>query len=73
MLLFQPRSRRVGHPPARTRGPRHCRERWRSIGFQVPGSGGFRRDHAHPKPTLGYSDISLLHLALYSQTGLVGW
>jgi muramoyltetrapeptide carboxypeptidase len=28
---------------------------------------------ADPKPILGYSDISLLHLALYSQTGLVGF
>ena len=27
---------------------------------------------ADPKPILGYSDISLLHLALHSQTGLVG-
>ncbi|MBO3102260.1 S66 peptidase family protein [Cellulomonas fengjieae] len=26
-----------------------------------------------PKPILGYSDISLLHLALYARTGLVGF
>ncbi|WP_327407397.1 LD-carboxypeptidase [Streptomyces sp. NBC_01288] len=28
---------------------------------------------ADPKPILGYSDISLLHLVLYAQTGLVGF
>ncbi|MEV0280419.1 LD-carboxypeptidase [Streptomyces sp. NPDC050610] len=28
---------------------------------------------ADPKPILGYSDISLLHLVLYSRTGLVGF
>lgn len=28
---------------------------------------------ADPKPLLGYSDISLLHLAMYSQTGLIGF
>lgn len=28
---------------------------------------------ADPKPILGYSDISLLHLALYARTGLVGF
>jgi muramoyltetrapeptide carboxypeptidase len=28
---------------------------------------------ADPKPILGYSDISLLHLALYAHTGLVGF
>ncbi|GLY99352.1 S66 peptidase family protein [Actinoplanes sp. NBRC 103695] len=28
---------------------------------------------ADPKPILGYSDISLLHLVLYRQTGLVGF
>ncbi|GAA3286456.1 LD-carboxypeptidase [Dactylosporangium vinaceum] len=28
---------------------------------------------ADPKPILGYSDISLLHLALYGRTGLVGF
>ncbi len=27
---------------------------------------------ADPKPIIGYSDISLLHMALYSKTGLVG-
>ena len=27
---------------------------------------------ADPKPILGYSDISLLHLMLYARTGLVG-
>ena len=26
-----------------------------------------------PKPILGYSDISLLHLVLYSRTGLIGF
>ncbi|MFE3947750.1 LD-carboxypeptidase [Streptomyces sp. NPDC059118] len=28
---------------------------------------------ADPKPILGYSDISLLHLVLYARTGLVGF
>ncbi len=28
---------------------------------------------ADPKPIIGYSDISLLHMALYAQTGLVGF
>ncbi|WP_325120115.1 S66 peptidase family protein [Streptomyces sp. GMR22] len=28
---------------------------------------------ADPKPILGYSDISLLHMALYAKTGLVGF
>ncbi|MDQ0779152.1 muramoyltetrapeptide carboxypeptidase [Streptomyces aurantiacus] len=28
---------------------------------------------ADPKPILGYSDISLLHMALYARTGLVGF
>nr|WP_268255593.1 LD-carboxypeptidase [Streptomyces flavofungini] len=28
---------------------------------------------ADPKPMLGYSDISLLHLVLYARTGLVGF
>ncbi|MFF7169293.1 S66 peptidase family protein [Streptomyces pseudovenezuelae] len=28
---------------------------------------------ADPKPVLGYSDISLLHLVLYARTGLVGF
>jgi muramoyltetrapeptide carboxypeptidase len=28
---------------------------------------------ADPKPIVGYSDISLLHLALYARTGLVGF
>ncbi|WP_328952638.1 LD-carboxypeptidase [Kitasatospora purpeofusca] len=28
---------------------------------------------ADPKPILGYSDISLLHLALHARTGLVGF
>jgi len=28
---------------------------------------------ADPKPVLGYSDVALLHLVLYSQTGLVGF
>ena len=28
---------------------------------------------ADPKPILGYSDISLLHLVLYSRTGLIGF
>jgi muramoyltetrapeptide carboxypeptidase len=28
---------------------------------------------ADPKPILGYSDVSLLHLALYARTGLVGF
>ncbi|MFF9404176.1 LD-carboxypeptidase [Streptomyces anandii] len=28
---------------------------------------------ADPKPILGYSDISLLHLVLYAHTGLVGF
>ncbi len=28
---------------------------------------------ADPKPILGYSDISVLHLALYARTGLVGF
>ena len=28
---------------------------------------------ADPKPILGYSDISMLHLALYARTGLVGF
>lgn len=28
---------------------------------------------ADPKPILGYSDISLLHLVLYARTGLVGY
>ncbi|MEU8816981.1 S66 peptidase family protein [Actinoplanes sp. NPDC048796] len=28
---------------------------------------------ADPKPVLGYSDISLLHLALYARTGLAGF
>ena len=28
---------------------------------------------ADPKPILGYSDISVLHMALYARTGLVGF
>jgi muramoyltetrapeptide carboxypeptidase len=28
---------------------------------------------ADPKPIIGYSDISLLHLALFSRTGLIGF
>lgn len=28
---------------------------------------------ADPKPILGYSDVSLLHMALYARTGLVGF
>ncbi|WP_370369892.1 LD-carboxypeptidase [Catenulispora sp. GP43] len=28
---------------------------------------------ADPKPILGYSDLSLLHLAMYARTGLVGF
>ncbi|QNP75517.1 LD-carboxypeptidase [Streptomyces roseirectus] len=33
----------------------------------------FRAVAADPKPILGLSDISLLHLALYARTGLVGF
>lgn len=33
----------------------------------------FEAIKADPKPVLGYSDISLLHLVLYGRTGLVGF
>ncbi|WP_433719482.1 S66 peptidase family protein [Actinoplanes sp. CA-051413] len=33
----------------------------------------FEAIRADPKPILGYSDISLLHLVLYARTGLVGF
>ena len=33
----------------------------------------FEAVRADPKPILGYSDISLLHLVLYGRTGLVGF
>jgi muramoyltetrapeptide carboxypeptidase len=33
----------------------------------------FEAVRADPKPILGYSDISLLHLVLYARTGLVGF
>ncbi|WP_328473509.1 LD-carboxypeptidase [Actinoplanes sp. NBC_00393] len=33
----------------------------------------FEAVRADPKPILGYSDISLVHLALYARTGLVGF
>jgi muramoyltetrapeptide carboxypeptidase len=33
----------------------------------------FTAIRADPKPVLGYSDISLLHLVLYARTGLVGF
>ncbi len=33
----------------------------------------FEAIKADPKPILGYSDISLLHLVLYARTGLVGF
>jgi muramoyltetrapeptide carboxypeptidase len=33
----------------------------------------FEAIRADPKPILGYSDVSLLHLVLYARTGLVGF
>ncbi len=33
----------------------------------------FEAIRADPKPILGYSDISLLHLVLYARTGLIGF
>ncbi len=33
----------------------------------------FEAVRADPKPILGYSDISLLHLVLFARTGLVGF